>query len=148
MVITGRFKVIPAVHVFFVRDEQILMMRRLNTGYEDGNYSVPAGHVDGNEPIRTAAAREVREETTVEVAPDDLCLIHTMHALASDGERVNFFFAPIKWTGEPTNAEPDKCDDLNWFPVDQLPSNTVAYVRAAFENFLNEVPYSEFGWDG
>ena len=141
-----RFKVIPAVHVFFVRDGQILMLRRLNTGYEDGNYSVPAGHVDGGELICNAAAREVRKETTIVVELDDLRLIHTMHVFANDGERVNFFFAPADWTGEPANAEPDKCDDLNWFPLDQLPSHTVPYVRAAFANFRAKVPYSEFGW--
>ena len=77
---------------------------------------------------------------------DDLRLIHTMHAFANDGERVNFFFAPADWTGEPANAEPDKCDDLSWFPLDQLPSHTVPYVRAAFANFRAKVPYSEFGW--
>ncbi|MFP6568612.1 MAG: NUDIX domain-containing protein, partial [Dehalococcoidia bacterium] len=93
-----------------------------------------------------AAAREVREETTIVVELDDLRLIHTMHAFANDGERVNFFFAPTDWTGEPANAEPAKCDDLSWFPIDQLPSNTVPYVRPAFANFRATVPYSEFGW--
>ncbi len=141
-----RFKLVAAVHVFFVDDEQILMLRRRNTGYEDGNYSVPAGHVDGNETIRNAAKREAREETSVEVAVDDFQLAHVMHRNAADAERIDFFLVTTDWQGEPTNAEPDKCDDLSWFPIDQLPPNTVPYVRAAIGHFRDGVSYSEFGW--
>ena len=40
----SRFPV--AVHLFFLRDDQILLLRRFNTGYEDGKYSVVAGHLE------------------------------------------------------------------------------------------------------
>ena len=143
-----RFKLVAAVHVFFVDDEKILMLRRRNTGYEDGNYSVPAGHVDGNETIRNAAKREAREETSVEVALDDFQLAHVMHRNAADAERIDFFLVTTNWQGEPTNAEPEKCDDLSWFPIGRLPANTIPYVRTAIEHFRDEVSYSEFGWEG
>ena len=38
-----------AVYLVLLRDEQVLMLRRHNTGYEDGNYSVIAGHVERDE---------------------------------------------------------------------------------------------------
>jgi 8-oxo-dGTP pyrophosphatase MutT (NUDIX family) len=53
-----RFKLIAAVYVLFVRDGMVLMLRRANTGYEDGNYGLVAGHVDGNETLKEAAIRE------------------------------------------------------------------------------------------
>jgi hypothetical protein len=31
-----RFKVVAAVHLFLIRDGQVLLLRRFNTGYEDG----------------------------------------------------------------------------------------------------------------
>jgi 8-oxo-dGTP diphosphatase len=46
-----------AVHLFFLRDpDQVLLLRRCNTDYEDGNYSVIAGHVESGETV-TAAIR-------------------------------------------------------------------------------------------
>ena len=43
-----------AVYLLLIRDGQILLLRRYNTGYEDGNYGVIAGHVERDERVTTA----------------------------------------------------------------------------------------------
>jgi len=139
----SRFPV--AVHLFFLRDEQILLLRRFNTGYEDGNYSVVAGHVDAGETVTQAAIREANEEVGVVLEPADLQIVHVMNRKSKD-ERVDFFIAITHWGGEVINNEPNKCDEVSWAPIDSLPANIIPYVRCAIENYQAGVYYSEFGW--
>src|SRR5687768_4567724 len=94
------------VHLFFFREDQILLLRRFNTGYRDGEYSVPAGHLDGNETVIGAGMREAEEEVGVKLEADDMIFSSVMHR-TEDDERVDFFVHVHKWLGEPFNAEPD-----------------------------------------
>jgi 8-oxo-dGTP diphosphatase len=144
----GRLALVAAVHLLLVRDGEILLLRRFNTGYEDGNYSVPAGHLDGGERVTEAMAREAREETGVRLDPAALDVVHVMHRRAVDPvhERVDFFLTTSRWAGDPVVLEPDKCDELSWHAMDRLPHNTVPYVRAAIGAFSRGERYSEFGW--
>ncbi len=134
-----------AVHLFFIRDQQILLLRRFNTGYEDGNYSVVAGHVEAGETVTQAALREAEEEVGVRIAPQDITVVQVMHRKSED-ERVDFFVLIKQWAGDVTNHEPQKCDDLAWFPLDRLPINIIPYVKRALENYRHGILYSEFGW--
>lgn len=141
----SRFKLIPEVHLLLRRDDTILMLRRFQTGYEDGNYSLVAGHVDGGETFKEAMIREAREEVGIVIDVDDLALALTMHRKASD-ERLSLFFEARKWTGKPQNMEPNKCDDLSWFQEHELPPNTAPYIAAAIKACQQNQHYSEFGW--
>jgi 8-oxo-dGTP diphosphatase len=133
------------VHLLFLRGDQILLSRRLNTGYRDGEYSVPAGHLDGNETVLAAAVREAREEVGLALRADDLLFSSVMHR-KEDDERVDFFVRVLAWAGEPFNSEPEKCDDLRWVDLQDLPVNMVPYVRRAIGNHRQGVVFDEFGW--
>jgi len=93
-----------------------------------------------------AAAREAKEEVDVNIEPSDMTFSTVMHRMEGDqeDERVDFFVHVHHWQGEPFNAEPDKCDDLRWVDIDQLPANLVPYVRQALRNHLAGIPFDEF----
>ena len=141
---TEHFRPFVAVYLLFVRDGKILLLRRANTGYQDGMYSLVAGHIDGGETLRAAAAREAKEEAGVDIAVDDLQLKVVMHRLV-DREYIDFIFEPATWQGELTNMEPGKCDDLRWFPLDALPENVISYVREVIRCYREGVGYAEWG---
>ena len=141
-----RTKFPVTVHLLFFRDNQILLLRRFNTGFEDGNYSIPAGHLDGDETVRVAAQREALEEIGVHIDIEDIVFANVMHR-KSDDERVDFFVHIKAWDGEPFNTEPDKCDELRWCDLDSLPENTIPYVEQAIQNFRDGVVFEEFGWN-
>ncbi len=140
-----RFTLVAAVHLFLVRGDEVLLLRRHNTGYEDGNYSVIAGHLDGGEEVRAAAVREAREEAGITLRPDDIQVVGVMHRRSAD-ERVDFFVAATGWTGAIANCEPHKCDELAWFQFDALPANVIPYVRRALDNYRAGSWFDSFGW--
>ena len=134
-----------AVHLLLVKDGQILLLRRYGTGYEDGNYSVVAGHIDGGEELKDAMIREAKEEAGIDIGRSDLEVVGVMH-FKSDREYIAFFLEASKWSGEITNVEPAKCDDLRWFHISNLPSNTIPYIRQAIENYRNGTWFDSIGW--
>jgi len=141
-----RFKIIPSVYLMLIKDDKILLSRRFNTGFHDGEYSFPSGHLEGNENFKQALVREIKEEIGIELDPARAKLIHIMNRREPNGERVDFFFTIEKWKGEPKIMEPEKCDDLNWFPLDNLPDNVIPYIKQAIDSSLKNKFYSEFGW--
>jgi len=142
---TERFTLASAVHLFLVRHGQVLLLRRFDTGYEDGKYSVIAGHLEGGEEVKAAAVREAREEAGIDIAPEDLDVVGVMHR-RSDDERVDFFCVATLWAGQVANREPHRCDQLAWFDVEALPGNIIPYVRRALDNYLGGVWFDSFGW--
>jgi len=132
------------VHVLLEREGRVLLMRRAGTGFFDGLYSLPGGHVEEGESVVATAVREMEEELGVVLDPDSVAVLGVVHR-RSDTNRIDFFVRALSWRGEPHIAEPDKCDALSWFPLDDLPEAVVPYIRDA----LAEGPgpwIRESGW--
>ncbi|HET7320838.1 MAG TPA: NUDIX domain-containing protein [Candidatus Saccharimonadales bacterium] len=146
--INGKFSLIPAAYIILRKEGKVLLIRRANTGYLDGYYSLPSGHIDGHETAIQAAAREAKEEVGVTIQVKDLGFVHVIHRVAEekDHERVDFFFEADTWEGEPTNCEPDKCDDLQWFFIDDLPVKTSPVVKQALHCVAEGKQYSDLGF--
>jgi len=134
-----------AVHLFFISNNQILFLRRYNTGFEDGKYSVVAGHLESGETVTQAAIREAVEEVGVVLTNEDIQIVHVMNR-KSEEERIDFFMVITHWSGEIVNREPTKCDNLKWFPIESLPSTIIPYVSHAIQCYEKRLYYSEFGW--
>ncbi len=141
-----RHKLIGDVHLLLTDEGgRILFGRRANTGFADGAYHPPSGHLEADESVVDALVREAAEEIGVEIAPGDVEFVHVMHNCASGG-RVAFFFRVARWQGVPDNREPDKCDSLEWFAVDELPQEMIPYCREALDRIASGDTISLYGW--
>ena len=147
-----RYKIIPEVFLLLIKEERVLLSRRFQTGWEDGNYGLPAGHGEYGETMREGVVREAQEEIGITLHADELDFQLVQHRWCDDPgnphARVGFYFTVRSWRGEPSNMEPNKCDDLSWFPLDELPSNTIGHVRAAIDSYRKGLKYSEYEWPG
>uniref|UniRef100_A0A7S0E0I8 8-oxo-dGTP diphosphatase n=1 Tax=Hanusia phi TaxID=3032 RepID=A0A7S0E0I8_9CRYP len=126
----------------------ILLSRRFNTGFMDGWYGLPAGHVRPTERIHETVMREAKEELGIEVEQGAISVMSTMHRLNKKREYMDFFCIVNSWKGPIVNNEPDKCDDLQFFPVDNLPENTIEHVRQGIQCVFDNIPFSEYGVEG
>lgn len=142
-----QFRPYAAAYLVLKRGNEVLLLKRANTGYRDGWYSLVAGHLDGGETAGQCIAREAKEEAGIDLMSEDVKVAHVMHRLAPDREYFDIFLTADKWQGEITNIEPDKCDELCWVPVNELPDNIIPEVKQAIEDITKGIPYSEIGWN-
>lgn len=94
------------------------MVRRGPNATRSGLWSIPAGFVDYGEEIRSAAARELLEETGLEAAIGDVVFAASnFHDPAK--LTVGIWFAGTVTGG--TLEAGDDADAVGWFDLDDLP---------------------------
>jgi len=140
------FKLSSGVYLFLKKNNEVLLLRRANTRWMSGMYSAVSGFIDGNESINHALAREAKEEIGVSVSEKDIKIFHVQHRKSDDTEFIDFYAFAEKWEGTPINIEVNKCDDLRWFHINDLPSNIVPHLEEIFLHMSNSVYISESGF--
>lgn len=148
----SRFKLTVAVYVIFRKGNKVLLLKRKNTGYHDGDYSLVAGHIEGGESLKDAACREALEEVGAKISSKDLALVHILHRRSDEPENINerldFYFEVIKWLNKLSNKEPEKCEEIIWVNQNKIPANTVPHVSRTLRLIQKGDSYSSFGWEG
>jgi len=133
-----------AAHAFIIKDNQVLLAVRIKTGYCDGLYGVPAGHVDDREVSTQALIRELQEEVNLSVDKKELKHALSMHRVVDEHPYFCTFFE-IKDIDLSSlkNNEPEKCRELKWFNLDKLPENMVPYIKNALQAYNADEYYLE-----
>lgn len=111
-------------------------MRRYQAHYMNGYYTPISGHVEKGEGVTEAMIREAKEEAGIDLMKEDLSMVYSLHRLDNEKEYIDFFFTTKQWSGKLTNMEPEKCDDMKWFPKTELPEKEyphVKFVRSAIQ---------------
>jgi 8-oxo-dGTP diphosphatase len=129
--------VTPSVFTAIIQDGNVLLIRRFKTGWMDGYYDLPAGHLEDQESLQEGAVRELEEETGVIANPKDLELIH-LHQNHNNPENPHYgyIFIAKKWSGTPALVEPEKSDDVGFFAINDLPKKMLPYSHQAVTEFV------------
>ena len=98
---------------------EILLIERLNNPFA-GCWALPGGFVDENEDLDHAAARELREETSLSDVE-----LHQFRAFGKPGRDPRGHTITVAYWGICNTPEKaaaaDDAKTLRWFPLSQLP---------------------------
>lgn len=130
--------------VILERDGKIFMIKRRNTGWQDGSYDLIAGHLEKGEKLKDTAIREAHEEAGITIRKEDLELVHVISLKRSDGDGVYGYFRARRWEGEPHAAEPEKSDGCKWLDAEDIKHKQILeIVRHALAHIARSEIYSE-----
>ncbi|MFJ4316507.1 phosphotransferase [Streptomyces lavendulae] len=134
------------VHLILRRDgesgPEVLLSRRAGPVYASGLWHLPSGHLDPDEDMVEAVIREALEETGVRIETENVTAAVTVHHRPPVGSRsrIGVFFDVRRWSGRPRIMKPDRCDGMDWYPLDALPDPLVAYCRAGLDAYRAGLP--------
>ncbi|MBY0109530.1 MAG: NUDIX domain-containing protein [Candidatus Babeliaceae bacterium] len=133
--------------LFLINPQQeILLLRRINTPFSNHSYSLPGGEIKLGESATQAAIREAGISLDIHIKPENLHFVHLMSRKCNDPEFFACVFRVDSYDGTLCNNQPARHDDLRWFAFDKLPENIVAAHRQAIEMIEKHISYSEHGW--
>jgi 8-oxo-dGTP diphosphatase len=128
--------VLGSVNVYLVKDNQLLLSRRQNTGWSDGLLCAPGGHTEPGETPRQAAVRELKEELALELTVDDLEFLCVAARQGDDRQYVAYEFVIRNQTLQPKNNEPRLCSELVWVDLNNLPGDIIPDFKTIIEQAL------------
>ena len=101
---------------------RVLLQRR---GDAEGPWGLPGGAMELGETLEEAAVRETREETGLDVRPDELLGVYTgpLHTYANgDVVQAVVVVLTAKQIGGRLSADGTETVDLGWFALEALPT--------------------------
>ena len=132
-------KPLIGTYLMLIQDGKILLQKRRG-GYYDGKYSLVAGHTGKGETVIEAIIREAKEESNISLNPDNLEVKVVVHEPNTPYrgrtiDIINIFVFTDTYEGQIKNNEPKRCSELNFYPLDNLPAETLPYIKEAIKAF-------------
>ena len=123
-----------AVHMIIMNNDKLLIQKRKGTKLWPGYYALPAGHIDVGGNQYEVLVREAKEELNIEINPKDITnsyVVLRRNYFEIDGKKlepyIDYYFEISKYQGVPSIVEQDKCDELIWDDINDLPNPFINY---------------------
>jgi ADP-ribose pyrophosphatase len=136
-----------SVNVYILNKSKLLLGKRKGTGWMDGYLCPPGGHVEQGETPTIAMIREIKEELGIEVSSADLEFLCVAARNSSIYEYTAYEFILKDSPYEFTNMEPEKCSELTWVDIHNLPNNIIDDFRTIIQrSLIGSEHYLEIGY--
>ncbi|MEW6481675.1 MAG: NUDIX hydrolase [bacterium] len=120
----------PTVDIIIEIEDKIVLIKRKNPPF---GWALPGGFVDYGETLESAAIREAKEETGL-----DITLIRQFHTYSDPNRDPRFHVISTvyiaKASGEPIGG--DDAEEARVFDKDKLPDNIVFDHKKIIEDYL------------
>ena len=130
-----------AVHMIITKDNKVLIQKRKGSKLWPGYYSLPAGHIDEGETQYEALVREAQEELGIIIDPNNILnsyVVLRRNHFNIDGKQlepyIDYYYDIEQYEGVPKIMEENKCDELIWADMDNLPDPFVNYQGDFLDN--------------
>jgi 8-oxo-dGTP diphosphatase len=128
------------VGVLLVDESGRLLLTLRRRPPEAGCWSIVGGKLDYLETLEQCAVRETLEEVGAAISIDSLLCV-TDHLLPAEGQHwVSPAYLACVSSGDTKNCEPDKTQEVRWFPLDALPPNLTITARNAIAAYKRRSP--------
>ena len=123
-----------AVHMIIIKDNKMLVQKRKGSKLWPGFYALPAGHIDEGENQIDALIREAKEELDIIITKETIInsyVVLRRNFFEIDGKvlepYIDYYFEINEFEGIPKINEGDKCDELIWTDINNLPKPFINY---------------------
>ena len=144
-VLAGRYSVVPRCLSFLLHQEKVLLIRIADDrGTWSGLLNGVGGHIERGEDPRSAALREIKEETGLILSPSSLYLSGVITVDVGNIPGVGLYI----FVGETETSEAHSSDegtpewvDLDGFEKQTLVKDLPALLPRAIKSYHNKQPF-------
>ena len=130
--------------IFNEQNQLLMCLRGPQARNERGKWEIPGGKVEFGETLIQALQREIKEEIGVEI--EVLELLHVADHLILDEQEhwISPTYICRITAGTPKVIEPEKCDRLGWFSLQEAQQLPLSVVTKADIDFLQTHQRSKY----
>jgi 8-oxo-dGTP diphosphatase len=133
-------RIVVGVQIIVRHGAKILLGLRKNA-FQAGTWGLPGGYLGINQTLLEAAVKELKEETGL--VASKLRLFCVTDPLPASNHHMQIGVEALVYDGELEVKEPEKCEALIFYPLDNLPKPLFISSVEVINNYRSGKFYSE-----
>ena len=145
----SREEFLSAIYMIIKNEKgEILFQRRCGSKLWPDFLGLPAGHVDKGEDVYQALVREAREELNIDINVKDIEDTFVVNRINKNLKPYyDIYFVIKNYKGIIKINEPNKCQELKWVLLGNMPDDVIEFEKIALTNYKKGIKFSSIRID-